>query len=151
MVLLFLFAFLMNITYSLSHVQIIPEKSSLMGNGSSHVSALYVMGDSSVDCGNSTPLYPYIHRNLSLLPCNSSDTTLLPYLLGTFSCCLFAFLSFLCSFSWNIVCTSLFYLKYWNSLNWCLHFMKIHSSFRKSLIFFNWDQIIHSKLSETDD
>ncbi|XP_021655426.2 GDSL esterase/lipase At1g71250 [Hevea brasiliensis] len=84
MVLLFLLAFLMSVTCScsVSHGLIIPEKYSLMRNGSAHVSALYVMGDSSVDCGDSTPLYPYIHRNLSLLPCNGSDRTLLPYLLA---------------------------------------------------------------------
>ncbi|WCJ41532.1 GDSL-like Lipase/Acylhydrolase superfamily protein [Euphorbia peplus] len=46
------------------------------------VSAMYVMGDSSVDCGENTPLYPYLHRIFSLVPCNGSDETLLPYLLA---------------------------------------------------------------------
>ncbi|KAB1226407.1 hypothetical protein CJ030_MR1G002891 [Morella rubra] len=44
--------------------------------------ALYVLGDSSVDCGDNTLFYPLLHRNLSLYPCNGSDTTLLPHLLA---------------------------------------------------------------------
>jgi len=50
----------------------------------SHVSALYVLGDSSVDCGDNTLFYPLLHARLSLYPCNGSDATLLPQLLGTF-------------------------------------------------------------------
>lgn len=46
---------------------------------------LFVLGDSSVDCGDNTLFYPYFHGNLSLLPCNGSDSSLLPQLLGTFS------------------------------------------------------------------
>ncbi|KAG8388881.1 hypothetical protein BUALT_Bualt02G0171300 [Buddleja alternifolia] len=52
---------------------------------SSAVTAMYVLGDSSVDCGDNTPFYSLSHRNLSLFPCNGSDTTLLPQLLGTLS------------------------------------------------------------------
>lgn len=48
----------------------------------SPVTAMYVLGDSSVDCGDNTPFYALSHRNLSLFPCNGSDTTLLPQLLG---------------------------------------------------------------------
>ncbi|XP_057953732.1 GDSL esterase/lipase At1g71250-like [Malania oleifera] len=54
-------------------------------NGSSSgrsVSALFVLGDSSVDCGDNTLFYPLLRRNLSLHPCNGSDTTLLPHLLA---------------------------------------------------------------------
>lgn len=50
---------------------------------SSRVSALYVLGDSSVDCGDNTLFYPLLHGRLSLYPCNGSDATLLPQLLGT--------------------------------------------------------------------
>ncbi|CAN1831662.1 F-box/WD-40 repeat-containing protein At5g21040 [Linum perenne] len=49
----------------------------------SAVSAMFIMGDSSVDCGENTLFYPILHRNLSLLPCQGSQTSLLPYLLGT--------------------------------------------------------------------
>ena len=49
------------------------------------VSAMFVLGDSSVDCGDNTLFYSQLHRNLSLLPCNASHHTLLPYLLGTLS------------------------------------------------------------------
>ncbi|KAI3450096.1 hypothetical protein Pfo_006761 [Paulownia fortunei] len=48
----------------------------------SPVNAMYVLGDSSVDCGDNTPFYVLSHRNLSLFPCNGSDTTLLPQLLA---------------------------------------------------------------------
>lgn len=46
------------------------------------VPALYILGDSSVDCGENTLFYPLLHRNLSLYPCNGSDSSLLPHLLG---------------------------------------------------------------------
>ncbi|KAK9280593.1 hypothetical protein L1049_014287 [Liquidambar formosana] len=62
----------MNVAYGLS-----PSAKS-----TSSVSALYVLGDSSVDCGDNTLLYPLIRHNLSLHPCNGSDTTLLPHLLA---------------------------------------------------------------------
>ncbi|GLT48404.1 hypothetical protein SLA2020_220340 [Shorea laevis] len=50
-------------------------------NGSK-ASAMFVLGDSSVDCGENTLFYPFLHENLSLLPCNGSDSTLLPSLLA---------------------------------------------------------------------
>ncbi|KAJ0020413.1 hypothetical protein Pint_31547 [Pistacia integerrima] len=43
---------------------------------------LFVLGDSSVDCGENTLFYPILHHNLSLLPCNGSDSSLLPHLLA---------------------------------------------------------------------
>lgn len=46
------------------------------------VPALYILGDSSVDCGENTLFYPLLHRNLSLYPCNGSDASLIPHLLG---------------------------------------------------------------------
>jgi len=49
-----------------------------------HVSAMYVLGDSSVDCGDNTLFYPLLHARLSLYSCNGSDATLLPQLIGTF-------------------------------------------------------------------
>lgn len=54
----------------------------LAGNAS-NATALYVLGDSSVDCGDNTLFYPLLHHNLSLYPCNGSHTSLLPHLLGT--------------------------------------------------------------------
>ncbi|KAJ6671721.1 hypothetical protein OIU85_015464 [Salix viminalis] len=63
------------------HGQFLPTAPSVMENGS-HVSALYLMGDSSVDCGKNSLFYPLLHRNLSLLPCNGGDSTLLPHLLA---------------------------------------------------------------------
>ncbi|CAK7329200.1 unnamed protein product [Dovyalis caffra] len=65
----------------LVHGQFLPKTPSVVENGS-HVSALYIMGDSSVDCGKNSLFYPFLHRNLSLLPCNGSDSTLLPHLLA---------------------------------------------------------------------
>lgn len=53
------------------------------GRNGSHVSALYVLGDSSVDCGDNTLFFPLLHARLSLYPCNGSDATLLPQLIGT--------------------------------------------------------------------
>lgn len=47
--------------------------------------AMFVLGDSSVDCGYNDPFNGLLHRNLSRFPCNGSDTTLLPQLLGTLS------------------------------------------------------------------
>ncbi|GMN47006.1 hypothetical protein TIFTF001_016183 [Ficus carica] len=45
-----------------------------------NVSAMYVLGDSSVDCGDNTLFYSRLHRNLSLLPCIGNGS-LLPHLL----------------------------------------------------------------------
>ncbi|KAL1555127.1 GDSL esterase/lipase-like isoform X1 [Salvia divinorum] len=44
--------------------------------------AMFVLGDSSVDCGDNNPFNGLFHRNLSRFPCNGSDTTLLPQLLA---------------------------------------------------------------------
>jgi len=62
----------------------------------SDVSALYVLGDSSVDCGDNTLFYPLLHGRLSLYPCNGSDATLLPQLLGTFLLSFFSLISRCC-------------------------------------------------------
>lgn len=45
--------------------------------------AMFAIGDSSVDCGENTLLYPLLHQNLSLFPCtNGSDSSLIPYFLA---------------------------------------------------------------------
>ncbi|BFG35038.1 hypothetical protein CerSpe_213120 [Prunus speciosa] len=44
--------------------------------------AFYILGDSSVDCGDNTLFYPLIHSYLSLYSCNGSDSTLIPHLLA---------------------------------------------------------------------
>ncbi|KAK4780469.1 hypothetical protein SAY87_016575 [Trapa incisa] len=46
------------------------------------VSAFYVLGDSSVDCGDNTLFYPFLHHNLSLIPCEGSDRSLVPHFLA---------------------------------------------------------------------
>lgn len=46
--------------------------------------AVYILGDSSVDCGDNTLFYPLIHSSMSLYSCNGSDSTLIPHLLGNF-------------------------------------------------------------------
>ncbi|KAM3303310.1 GDSL esterase/lipase 7-like [Capsicum chacoense] len=51
-------------------------------NWPSSVTSMYILGDSSVDCGDNTPFYPVLHQNLSLHPCNGSDHTLVPQLLA---------------------------------------------------------------------
>ncbi|CAA3023787.1 GDSL esterase lipase 7-like [Olea europaea subsp. europaea] len=48
----------------------------------SSVKAMYILGDSSVDCGGNTPFYNLIHHSLSLYPCNGSDSSLVPHLLA---------------------------------------------------------------------
>lgn len=78
------------------------------GNGS-YVSAFYVLGDSSVDCGDNSLFYPFLHGDLSLHPCNDeSDKSLVPHFLGTASILVplslsLSFLRFLnfCSLSWD--------------------------------------------------
>ncbi|KAA0040096.1 GDSL esterase/lipase [Cucumis melo var. makuwa] len=49
----------------------------------SNVTAMFLLGDSSVDCGFNTLFYPRLHRNFSLLPCDTNATSsLLPFLLA---------------------------------------------------------------------
>lgn len=55
---------------------------------SSTVTAMYLLGDSSVDCGENTPFYSILHQNLSMYPCNGSDSSLVPQLLGNSDPCL---------------------------------------------------------------
>lgn len=83
MVFLYLLLAILMSSIGLVHGQFLPNTPSVMENGS-HVSALYLMGDSSVDCGKNSLFYPLLRRNLSLLPCNGSDSTLLPHFLGNF-------------------------------------------------------------------
>uniref|UniRef100_A0A7N0VHY6 GDSL esterase/lipase n=1 Tax=Kalanchoe fedtschenkoi TaxID=63787 RepID=A0A7N0VHY6_KALFE len=51
-------------------------------NSSNRPSAMFVMGDSSVDCGQNTLFYSLFHHNLSLYPCNGTVSTLVPYILA---------------------------------------------------------------------
>lgn len=51
------------------------------------ISAFYVLGDSSVDCGDNTLFYRFLHHNLSLIPCEGTDRSLVPHFLGTVSFC----------------------------------------------------------------
>ncbi|KAL8140940.1 LOW QUALITY PROTEIN: hypothetical protein V2J09_006961 [Rumex salicifolius] len=44
--------------------------------------AIFILGDSSVDCGENTLLNSFLHRNHSLFPCKGSDSDLFPYLLA---------------------------------------------------------------------
>ncbi|KAJ0765348.1 putative triacylglycerol lipase [Helianthus annuus] len=49
----------------------------------SNIKAMYVMGDSTVDCGENTLLFPYLLRNLSLHPCEGPpNSSILPHLLA---------------------------------------------------------------------
>ncbi|KAJ1432144.1 SGNH hydrolase superfamily [Sesbania bispinosa] len=62
--------------------EVLTSNASANGRNGSHVSAFYVLGDSSVDCGDNTLFYPLFHGRLSLYSCNGSDSTLLPQLLA---------------------------------------------------------------------
>ncbi|KAL8152121.1 hypothetical protein V2J09_021929 [Rumex salicifolius] len=44
--------------------------------------AIFILGDSSVDCGENTLLNSILHHNLSLFSCSGSDSDLVPYLLA---------------------------------------------------------------------
>ncbi|XP_076903039.1 GDSL esterase/lipase At5g37690-like [Bidens hawaiensis] len=48
----------------------------------SNVKAMYIMGDSTVDCGENTLFFPYLLRNLSLHPCEGPHSSILPHLLA---------------------------------------------------------------------
>jgi hypothetical protein len=60
-----------------------PETETPLEEKVSNATALYILGDSSVDCRDNSLFYALLHRNLSLYPCNGSDSNLLPHLLGT--------------------------------------------------------------------
>ncbi|KAL9228649.1 hypothetical protein vseg_004204 [Gypsophila vaccaria] len=46
--------------------------------------AMFIIGDSSVDCGKNALFYPFLRRNLSMFPCsNGSDSTLVPHFLAS--------------------------------------------------------------------
>ncbi|GJS20411.1 GDSL esterase/lipase-like protein [Tanacetum coccineum] len=48
----------------------------------SKMKAMYVMGDSTVDCGENTLFFPFLLNNLSLHPCDGPPSSILPYLLA---------------------------------------------------------------------
>lgn len=48
----------------------------------SKMKALYVLGDSTVDCGENTLFFPFLLNNLSLHPCDGPPFNILPHLLG---------------------------------------------------------------------
>ncbi|KAJ4834861.1 hypothetical protein Tsubulata_012967 [Turnera subulata] len=80
-VILHLLAILMSVT-GVAFPRLYSKRPSIEELGP-YLPALFVMGDSSVDCGENTPFYTFFHRNLSLIPCfNGSDSTLLPHLLA---------------------------------------------------------------------
>ncbi|KAJ8446179.1 hypothetical protein Cgig2_015950 [Carnegiea gigantea] len=57
----------------------VPSSSSSSGKAA----AIFMIGDSTVDCGENTLFYPLLRHNLSLLPCsNASDSTLVPHFLA---------------------------------------------------------------------
>jgi len=58
---------------------------SLPSSSSGEAAAIFMIGDSTVDCGENTLFYSLLRHNLSLLPCfNGSDSTLVPHFLGNF-------------------------------------------------------------------
>ncbi|KAI3749974.1 hypothetical protein L2E82_20597 [Cichorium intybus] len=48
----------------------------------SKIKAMYVLGDSSVDCGENTLFFPFLLNNLSLHPCDGPPSSILPHLLA---------------------------------------------------------------------
>ncbi|CAI9301119.1 unnamed protein product [Lactuca saligna] len=46
------------------------------------IKAMYVLGDSSVDCGENTLFFPFLLNNLSLHPCDGPPSAILPHLLA---------------------------------------------------------------------
>jgi hypothetical protein len=60
-----------------------PETETPLEEKVSNVTTLYILGDSSVDCRDNSLFDALLHCNLSLYPCNGSDSILLPHLLGT--------------------------------------------------------------------
>lgn len=69
-------------------------------NGRNNSAAFYILGDSSVDCGDNTLFYPLIHSYLSLYSCNGSDDkSLIPHLLGKY----YSLISFLGLMSFTIL------------------------------------------------
>ncbi|KAM1206203.1 hypothetical protein FF1_006875 [Malus domestica] len=61
----------------------LPEVSTGQNDSPNAPPAFYILGDSSVDCGDNTLFYPLVHSSLSLYSCNgSSDASLIPHLLA---------------------------------------------------------------------
>ncbi|KAK0603819.1 hypothetical protein LWI29_009046 [Acer saccharum] len=73
------FYFLMGMVSRVASWQL-PEKP--LSVNEPYFTAFNVLGDSSVDCGENTLFYPLLHHNLSLIPCNGSDSTLIPHRLA---------------------------------------------------------------------
>ncbi|KAI3678414.1 hypothetical protein L6452_37705 [Arctium lappa] len=48
----------------------------------SKMKAMYILGDSSVDCGENTLFFPFLLNNLSLHPCDGPPSSILPHLLA---------------------------------------------------------------------
>ncbi|XP_071714142.1 GDSL esterase/lipase At4g26790-like [Rutidosis leptorrhynchoides] len=46
------------------------------------IKAMYVLGDSTVDCGENTLFFPFLLHNLSLHPCDGPPSSILPHLLA---------------------------------------------------------------------
>lgn len=84
----------------------LPEVSAVQNDTPNAPPAFYILGDSSVDCGDNTLFYPLVHSFLSLYSCNgSSDASLIPHLLGnSYYSRSVSFLSFFLDF----VCDALF-------------------------------------------
>lgn len=75
------------------------KEASSVKNGRNNSAAFYILGDSSVDCGDNTLFYPLIHSYLSLYSCNGSDDkSLIPHLLGKY----YSHISFLGLMSFTI-------------------------------------------------
>lgn len=90
----------------------LPEVSAVQNDTPNAPPAFYILGDSSVDCGDNTLFYPLVHSFLSLYSCNgSSDASLIPHLLGnSYYSRSVSFLSFFlswfrmwCSVSWTSI------------------------------------------------
>ena len=101
----------------------------MMSSSSSNVSsaALYLLGDSSVDCGDNTLFYPIFHHNLSLHPCNGSDSSLLPHFLGTLLSLSFPLFLFLSVAFFSKIFNSYIIVFNFSSFHLFLNFLELRS------------------------
>lgn len=101
----------------------------IMMSSSSNVSsaALYLLGDSSVDCGDNTLFYPIFHHNLSLHPCNGSDSSLLPHFLGTLLSLSFPLFLFLSVAFFSKIFNSYIIVFNFSSFHLFLNFLELRS------------------------
>lgn len=82
----------------------------IFNNNSSSIKsgAIFVIGDSAVDCAENALFYPILRHNLSLIPCsNGSNSTLIHHFLGIFSYLSSAFTNY---FSLNLFVLANFYV-----------------------------------------